>query len=91
MSEEQIAKVKACKNTEEMLSVAKEEGIQLTDEQLEAVNGGACTETVTPGKGYGRSAKCPNCGRYGWCEMLKKKGGTRQYLKSPDCGTEFWW
>ena len=43
LSEEQIAKVKACKNQEELLALAKEEGIELTDEQLEAVNGGACS------------------------------------------------
>ena len=38
LTEEQIAKVKACKNQEEMLAVAKEEGIELTEEQLEAAN-----------------------------------------------------
>ena len=51
LTEEQIAKVKACKSNEEILAVAKEEGIELTDEQLEAVSGGSCS--------YG---KCPNCG-----------------------------
>ena len=40
LTEEQIAKVKACKNQEEILKLAKEEGIELTDEQLEAVSGG---------------------------------------------------
>ena len=34
LTEEQIAKVKVCKNTKEMLEVAKEEGIELTGEQL---------------------------------------------------------
>ena len=43
LSEEQIAKVKQCKNNEELLKLAKEEGIELTDEQLEAVNGGVCS------------------------------------------------
>ena len=53
LSEEQIAKIRECKNTEEVLAIAKEEGIELTDEQLEAVSGGGCTkETV----------HCPNCG-----------------------------
>ena len=52
LTEEQIARVKACKNQEEMLALAKEEGIELTDEQLEAVSGGRCTS----------STKCPNCG-----------------------------
>ena len=32
LSEEQIAKVKACKNQEELLAVAKEEDVELTDE-----------------------------------------------------------
>ena len=53
LTEEQIAKVKACKNQEEMLAVAKEEGIELTDEQLEAVSRGACTAPKIP---------CPRCG-----------------------------
>ena len=31
LSEEQIAKVKVCKSQEEILALAKEEGIELTD------------------------------------------------------------
>jgi len=42
LTEAQIEKLKRCKNTEEILVAAKEEGIELTDEQLEAVSGGAC-------------------------------------------------
>ena len=34
LTEEQLTKVKECKTTEEMLALAKEEGIELTDEQL---------------------------------------------------------
>lgn len=52
LTEEQIAKVKACKNAEEVLSLARNEGVSLSDEQLEAVNGGGC----------GTSNKCPKCG-----------------------------
>jgi len=53
LTEEQIAKVKACKNQEEVLKIAKEEGIELTDEQLEAVSGGgAICATVCPNCGY---------------------------------------
>ena len=44
LTNEQIAKVQACKDREELLVLAKSEGIELTDEQLEAVNGGTCTE-----------------------------------------------
>ncbi len=43
LTEEQIAKIKACKSQEEILKLAKEEGIELTDEQLEAVSGGSCS------------------------------------------------
>ena len=44
LNEEQIAKVKECKSEEDLLALAKQEGIELTDEQLEAVSGGICTE-----------------------------------------------
>ena len=54
LTEEQITKVKACKNQEELLALAKQEGIELTDEQLEAVNGGICTSTP--------DFTCPKCG-----------------------------
>ena len=54
LTEEQIAKVKACKNQEEMLKFAKEEGIELTDEQLEAISGGFCS--------MHSALQCPNCG-----------------------------
>ena len=40
LTEEQIAKIKARINPEELLKIAKEEGVELTDEQLEAVSGG---------------------------------------------------
>ena len=52
LSEEQIEKAKACKNQEELLNLAKDEGIELTSEQIEAVSGGGCLS----------SFKCPNCG-----------------------------
>ena len=52
LSEEQIARVKACKNIDEFMALAKEEGIELSEERLEAINGGGCFS----------SFKCPNCG-----------------------------
>ncbi len=45
LSEEQIAKIKACKNQEEILKSAKEEGIEFTDEQLGAVFKSKCFAT----------------------------------------------
>lgn len=55
LSEEQIAKAKACKNSEELLKLAKDEGIELTDEQLASVSGGIFCES-TP------TFVCPECG-----------------------------
>ena len=40
LSEEQIKKVEACKSPEEILSLAKAEGVELNEEQLAAVSGG---------------------------------------------------
>ena len=54
LTDEQIAKVKACKKPDELLKLAKEEGIELTDEQLTAISGG-CSLTVS-------LVECPYCG-----------------------------
>ena len=82
LTEEQIAKVKACKTTEEMLAVAKEEGIELTDEQLEAVSGGSCNGS--------RTAWCPKCARNLDCEILDyNRYSCRFTCKCPECGSEF--
>ncbi len=53
LTEEQIAKVEKCKSPEEILALAKEEGVELTEDQMEAVNGGFCG-------GIGE-IKCPEC------------------------------
>ena len=48
LSDEQIAKIRACKNSEELLALAKEEGVELTDEQLQVIaGGGKCQSTPT--------------------------------------------
>jgi hypothetical protein len=46
LTEQQISKVRSCKNPSEILALAKEEGVELTDEQLEAINGGACSDST---------------------------------------------
>ena len=43
LSEEQIAKFKSCSSGEGIFAAAKQEGIELTDEQLAAVSGGGCS------------------------------------------------
>ena len=54
LTEEQIAKIKACNNNEKLLALAKEEGVELTDEQLNAISGG-CLFSSTENN-------CPQCG-----------------------------
>ena len=52
LSEEQKKKIAECKSAEEVLALAKAEGVELNDEQLEAVSGGC----------GGSEIKCPKCG-----------------------------
>lgn len=40
LTPELMEKAKACSNGDELIALAKEEGVELTDEQLEAVAGG---------------------------------------------------
>ena len=57
LSKEQIEKVNQCRSSEEILELAKKEGVELTDEQLEAVNGGFCDpdgSSINP-------IQCPKC------------------------------
>ena len=65
LTEEQIAKVKACKNHEELLALAKTEGVELTEEQLNAINGGGCKLTVS-------IVECPYCGST-WVNFISTK------------------
>ena len=55
LTDEQIAKAKKCKNSEELLELAKKEGVELTSEQLAVVSGGSICRS-TP------DFKCPKCG-----------------------------
>lgn len=41
LSPELREKARACKTTEELLTLAETEGVELSDDQLEAVSGGA--------------------------------------------------
>lgn len=52
LTKEQIAKARACKNHESLLELAKEEGVELNEDQLKAIAGG----------GFCSGDKCPQCG-----------------------------
>ena len=76
LTEEQIAKLKECKSNEEVLATAKEQGIELTDEQLEAVSGGNCIMDFD----------CPKCG--GNIDYNKDCDDYYNYT-CPHCGHKF--
>ena len=42
LTEEQISKVRSCESTEEIVQLAKSDGVELTIVELAAVAGGAC-------------------------------------------------
>ena len=75
LSPELQDKAMACETPEELFALAKEEGIELADEDLERINGGwggkpdrcrRCGSTnVTLYPGYqSYSVKCNDCGMY---------------------------
>lgn len=83
LTEEQIEKVKACKSNDEVLKVAREEGIELTDEQLEAVTGGNCTT---------ESLVCPRCSKTNVTSDKKYVPTMRMhkvFCKCNDCNYEW--
>ena len=53
LSKEQIERAKSCRSQVELLALAKEEGVDLSDEQLNAINGGCGDAQTLP--------KCPRC------------------------------
>ena len=73
LSEEQIAKVKSCKNHEELLTLAKAEGIELTDEQLTAISGGGACSAASDFIDWYNPFDCPECGS-NKVEAVKGKG-----------------
>ena len=88
LSEEQIKKVEACKSSEEVLNLAKAEGIELTDEQLEAVSGGGCFRTF----------KCKKCGSKDIKETIEDReilnqwsdeSATHAIYRCRECGYEW--
>ena len=79
LTEEQIAKVKACKNHEELLALAKTEDIKLTDEQLTAINGGGCFS----------SFKCPNCGSTDYRVLPRYQVSGCKTYQCNTCGYEW--
>lgn len=47
LTPEQIAKVKECGDVKDLLQLARDEGVELNEEQLNAVSGGGCSNSDT--------------------------------------------
>lgn len=52
LTDEQREKAMACKTTEELAALAAKEGVELSDEMLDAVAGGYVYDGTGPGSGY---------------------------------------
>ena len=73
LTKEQIEKVKECKTHEELLVLAKAEGIELTNEQLEAISGGGACSVISDVGDFLNPFDCPECGSND-IEAVKGKG-----------------
>ena len=58
---EQCEKIKACKTSEELVALAKEEGCELTEEQLDAISGGSWCDwdDCSDVKNFSNNEPCP--------------------------------
>lgn len=81
LTPEQIEKTRACKTPKELLDLAREEGIELTDEQLEQVSGGSNWDVLDTLK----KGRCPRCDGN---EFLLTEVNGRSVCKCQICGTE---
>lgn len=62
LTKEQIAKVKACKSHEELMELAKKEGVELTEEQLAVASGGGACSVISDIGDYINPNDYPRCG-----------------------------
>ena len=54
LTPEQQEKARACKTPEDMLALAKEEGFELSDDELSAISGGMTWDCLNDCSGYER-------------------------------------
>lgn len=82
---EQVEKLKTCETSEELLALAKEEGVELSDDQLEQVSGGDLQGLVRTLSGR-NDVRCPECG--GNQFQVSEMGGMTMY-ECKKCGATF--
>ena len=72
LTEEQKRKARAVSTPEEMLALAREEGYELSDNELEAVSGGGAWSSGCSGDSCPSHDYCPSqCSRHS-CSILGK-------------------
>lgn len=81
LTAEQIVKVKECDDYGDLLQLAKDEGVELTEEQLDAVSGGACSKTEQS------VPTCPIC--KGTNNTRMNKGSQKTLYICNDCNLFF--
>ena len=74
LTPEQIEKASQCKSSEELLAAAKEEGVELNEEQLNAVSGGVCENVPNTKNGV-----CPICQGHAAGEFVETTPGDGKY------------
>ena len=80
LTSEQLEKAKKCETPEEFFALAQSDGIELTDEQLEAVSGGEKDWTGST------VHRCPSCGSTNTHYYDNAEGG---YRMCRDCGNKY--
>lgn len=82
LTKEQIEKVKACKSHEELLALAKKEGVELTNEQLEVISGGGACSVASDIGDFLNPFDCPECGS----NKVKAVEGKGNLFECQGCG-----
>ena len=85
LSPELIEKAKGCESPDELVTLAKTEGVQLTDEELDMISGGSTW--------YDENV-CPVLGKHNWQrtgnQTVSEDGSIQQYEYKCACGDTKW-
>ena len=73
LTPEQQEKARACKTSDELRGLALENGIELSDEQIDKISGG-----WKDGCSYSEPTECPICGGTDFYEIDKNTGYTKK-------------
>ena len=75
----------ACKTPEEMLALAKEEGYELSEKEMQLISGGNWNGNIKE-PGPAKSEICPNCKGKNMWYTGRMNGAFLTEVKCKDCG-----